>query len=257
MGEQVSAPAPCDVRHLVESNLAFVYKVAGQYRNLGIPFEDLLNEGNLGLIQAAHRFDPGRGTKFGTYAVWWIRRAILKALTDQAKIVKVPEYQTRRIRQVREVETSLRLVLGRAPRQDEISGRVAGGVRAVRALETIPLREVSLNHVHHGSKISLADSLADRERPTPEERLLERESRILVRGALTDLTDRERVVLYHRFGLGGDPCLSLLETGVAMGISRERVRQIQDRAVERMRRALRRSRSIPGPRSIRAARAPA
>jgi RNA polymerase primary sigma factor len=224
---------------LVEPNLGFVFKVARQYRNLGVPLEDLINEGSVGLIEAARRYDPARGTKFSTYAVWWIRRSILNALTDQSRVVRVPDYQKRRLREVREVEGSLRRLLGRAPRRDEISRRMPGGLRALEEAERVPLREVSLGApVSSTSGLSLGDSLADEATPGPEERLLRWERRRQVRSALTALTDRERLVLYHRFGLGGGPCLSLHETGNAMGMSRERVRQIQDHAVARMRRAL-------------------
>lgn len=225
---------------LVEANMPFVFKVARQYQNVGIPLEDLRHEGIVGLIEAARRYDPERGTKFSTYAVWWIRRAILKALTEQSKLVKVPEYQTRRLREVREAEWSLRLVLGRAPGRDEVSRRVAGGLRAVQAAQRIPVREVSLSTVvtTDGRGTPLGETLADGVTPSPEEKLLRKEARRLLHAALGRLTDRERLVLKHRFGLEGGSCLSLLETGTAMGMSRERVRQIQDRAVERMRRAL-------------------
>jgi RNA polymerase primary sigma factor len=224
---------------LVEPNLPFVFRIARQYRGLGLPFEDLVNEGSVGLIEASRRYDPGRGTKFSTYAVWWIRRSILKALSDQIKIVKVPEYQTRRLREVRETERTLHLSLGRAPGRDELSKRVHGGLRALQSADRIPLREVSLSAAMDGAGgLSIADTLVDRTAPSPEERLLRREARRQVRRALAALTEREQRVLFHRFGLGGGPCLSLLETGTALGMSRERVRQIQDRAVDRMRRSL-------------------
>jgi RNA polymerase primary sigma factor len=229
-----------EVRRLVEANMPFVFRVARQYQNVGIPLEDLRNEGIVGLIEAAHRYDPDRGTKFSTYAVWWIRRSILKALTEQSRLVKVPEYQTRRLREVREAESSLRLTLGRAPGRDEVSRKVGGGLRAVQAALRIPTREISLSTVvaTDGRGTSLGETLVDRTTPTPEQRLLTLEGRRQLRSALARLTDRERLVLVHRFGLGGGSCLSLLETGTAMGMSRERVRQIQDRAVGRMRRTL-------------------
>jgi RNA polymerase primary sigma factor len=211
---------------LVEPNLPFVFRVARQYRNLGVPFEDLLNEGNVGLIEAARRYDPTRGTKFSTYAVWWIRRAILRALTEQGRIVKIPEYQTRKRRES--------LELARSPGSrtlDLAPSGVQGGV-------PLPVHEVSLSSVAPGAASPLAESLADTARPSAEQQLLQREAKRRVRGALVGLTPREQAVLYHRFGFGGGVCLSLLETGAAMGMSRERVRQIQDRAVERMRRTL-------------------
>ncbi|HNX19463.1 MAG TPA: sigma-70 family RNA polymerase sigma factor, partial [Acidobacteriota bacterium] len=110
--------------HLVASNLSFVVKVASEYRNLGLPLEDLLNEGNLGLIEAARRYDPEKGTKFITYAIWWIRKAILKALAEQVNLVRVPTYQMKKVKQVREAEHTLRKELGRAPERHEISDRL-------------------------------------------------------------------------------------------------------------------------------------
>src|SRR2546425_11244405 len=108
------------LNELVESNLSFVAKVASEYRNLGLPFEDLLNAGNLGMIEAAHRLDHRKGTKFITYAIWWIRKAILKALSEQSNLVRVPNYQMKKVKEVRDVERSLRLELGRKPKREEI-----------------------------------------------------------------------------------------------------------------------------------------
>ena len=109
------------LQELIESNLSFVVKVASEYRNLGLPFEDLLNEGNVGLIEAAHRYDATKGTKFITYAIWWIRKSILKALSEHSNLVRVPTYQMKKVREIRDAENSLRRTLGRRPKREEIS----------------------------------------------------------------------------------------------------------------------------------------
>ena len=109
------------LNELIESNLSFVAKVASEYRNLGMPFEDLLNEGNLGLIEAAHRFDHRKGTKFITYAIWWIRKSILKSLSQHAAMVRVPNYQLKKVRNVRNTERMLAKELGREADREEIS----------------------------------------------------------------------------------------------------------------------------------------
>src|SRR5499426_2352263 len=116
---------------LIESNLSFVAKVASEYRNLGLPFEDLLNEGNLGLIEAAHRFDHRKGTKFITYAIWWIRKAILKALSEQSNLVRVPNYQMKKVKEVRDVERNLRKELGRKPKREEICDKLDASMSKV------------------------------------------------------------------------------------------------------------------------------
>ena len=112
------------LNELIESNLSFVVKVASEYRNLGLPFEDLLNEGNLGLIEAAHRYDAGKGTKFITYAIWWIRKSILKALSERSSLVRVPSYQMKKVREIRETERSLSRTLGRKPDRAEVSAEL-------------------------------------------------------------------------------------------------------------------------------------
>ena len=109
------------LNELIESNLSFVVKVASEYRNLGLPLEDLLNEGNIGLIEAGHRFDASKGTKFITYAIWWIRKSILRALSEHSNLVRVPTYQMKKVREIRDAESSLRRSLGRAPKREEIS----------------------------------------------------------------------------------------------------------------------------------------
>src|SRR6058998_3296636 len=129
---------------LIESNLSFVAKVASEYRNLGLPFEDLLNEGNLGLIEAAHRYDHSKGTKFITYAIWWIRKSILRALSEHA-LVRVPSYQMKKVKEVRDVERQLRRELGRKPKREEICAQLDSTVAKVDEILQLSLRELSLD----------------------------------------------------------------------------------------------------------------
>src|SRR5512134_2546509 len=133
------------LHELIESNLSFVVKVATEYRNLGLPFEDLLNEGNIGLIEAAHRYDASKGTKFITYAIWWIRKSILKALSEHSNLVRVPSYQMKKVREIRDAEASLRRSLGRAPERGEISRRLAKSVNKIDQVLQFTMREVSLD----------------------------------------------------------------------------------------------------------------
>src|SRR5512136_508713 len=132
------------LNELIESNLSFVVKVASEYRNLGLPFEDLLNEGNIGLIEAAHRYDASKGTKFITYAIWWIRKSILKALSEHSNLVRVPNYQMKKVREIRDAENSLRRSLGRAPMREEISERLSKNISKIDQVLQFNLREISL-----------------------------------------------------------------------------------------------------------------
>lgn len=225
---------------LVEANLSFVVRVAREYRNMGVPFEDLLNEGNLGLIQAAHRYDPDRGAKFITFAIWWIRKAILEALGERGSLVRVSLYQRKRIREIRETERALRRKLGRTPRRDEVSEIMRQSLAYLDRTLQSGARTLSLeDRVGQESDRRLADLLVDEQAGSPAETLMREEATRLVRDALPKLSPRERRVLRYRYGLDGRPALVLQEIGRKLGISRERVRQIEAQAKRNLHRLLR------------------
>lgn len=202
------------LNRLVEANLGFVVKVAREYRHLGVPFEDLLNEGNLGLLEAARRYDGSRGTKFITFAVWWIRKAILAAVAQGSGLVRLPDYERRRLRRIRLAE-------GPLP-QDALHG-----YPRTRSLDEPASRE---------GETSLGERLTDDSATTSEEDLLQREAIELLCQTLERLEPQERRVLEYRFGLAAEPCLVLREVGYRMSVSRERVRQIEVCAMRRLRR---------------------
>jgi RNA polymerase primary sigma factor len=233
------------LNELIESNLSFVVKVSSEYRNLGLPFEDLLNEGNIGLIEAAHRYDAGKGTKFITYAIWWIRKSILKALSEHSNLVRVPNYQMKKVREIRDAEASLRRSLGRAPEREEISQRLSKSVVKIDQVLQFSMREVSLDDkVGKDRDKPISDYLVDPASSSPEDDLIHRESNSLVGEALSHLTEQERIVVSFRFGLQGGPPLTLKEIGEKMGISRERVRQIECQAKARLRKLFARKRMV-------------
>lgn len=224
------------VNRLVEGNLRFVTKVALEYRNMGLPLEDLVNEGNMGLIDAAKHFDPERDIKFITYAVWWIRRSILQALNNQIRLVRLPAWQSRKARELNEAKRQLRLELGRHPSRDELSDH----------LET-SRKKLEQTMLQGGTEVSLDQPFrADQDRPlseTLEDQDGDRFVAAVVRRQMTDemgkilkrLTPMQRRVLRMRFGLNGRPPMTLRQAGAEIGLTRERIRQIECQAKQKMR----------------------
>lgn len=236
------------LNELIESNLSFVVKVASEYRNLGLPFEDLLNEGNIGLIEAAHRYDAGKGTKFITYAIWWIRKSILKALSEHSNLVRIPNYQMKKVREIREAEKSLRRSLGRKPGREEISERLSKSVIKIDQVLQFQMRGISLDDkIGKERDTPISEYLVDQEVNNPEDDLIQTEANSLVGEAITHLTEQEKTVVSFRFGLAGGHPLTLKEIGLKMGISRERVRQIECQAKSRLRKMFARKRMVTAP----------
>jgi len=249
LARKVKGGCQASLHNLVKSNLSFVVKVASEYRNLGLPFEDLLNEGNIGLIEAAHRYDATKGTKFITYAIWWIRKSILKSLSEHSSLVRVPTYQMKKVREIRDTENSLRRQLGRKPKREEISSKLDRSVIKIDQVLQFTLREMSLDDkVGRERDTPIADYLVDDNLITPEDDLIKREANSLVSAAMAHLTEQERTVLSHRFGIAGGPTLTLKEIGEMMSISRERVRQVECQAKSRLKKIFARRRAVkPAP----------
>ena len=236
------------INGLVESNLSFVVKIANEYRTMGLPFEDLLNEGNIGLIEAAHHFDHNRGTKFITYAIWWIRKSILKALSQHSAMVRIPNYQLKKVRTVRNTGRMLSRALGREADREEISKELRVTIAKIDEILQMKMRELSLDDkVGRDKDTPISDYLVDINCSSPEDDLIKREANSLVTESLEFLTDQERTVVTFRFGLAGGPPLTLKEIGEKMGISRERVRQIECQAKARLRKLFARRRMIKSP----------
>ena len=236
------------LNELVESNLSFVVKIASEYRNLGLPFEDLLNEGNIGLIEAAHHFDHTRGTKFITYAIWWIRKSILRALSQHSNLVRIPNYQLKKVKNVRATERALSRQLGRRPDREEISRELQSTIAKIDEILQIKLRELSLDDkIGRDKDTPISDYLVDETCTNPEQELIREESEGLIRLALKDLSEQEQTVIINRFGLEGGKVFTLKEIGERLGISRERVRQIEFQAKTRLRKLISRNRVPGGP----------
>jgi RNA polymerase primary sigma factor len=229
---------------LVRSNLRFVVSVAKQYQKQGVSLSDLIEEGNLGLMRAAHKFDETKGIKFISYAVWWIRQAILQALAEQSRIVRVPVGRTGAMYRVGRRANALRQELGREATHAEIAEGTTLTAADVARLAGVAQAAVSLDApLAPGEGARLQDLLADEANLAPDEQAFERALCDAVAESLASLTAREGEILRLYFGLDGGGPMTLEVIGTRMGVTRERVRQIKEQALSRLRRA-ERSRSL-------------
>ena len=245
LARDIQRGKPQALENLVKSNLSFVAKVASEYRNLGIPFEDLLNEGNLGLIEAARRFDPEKNNKFISYAIWWIRKSILKALCEKSHVVRMPYSQIKKFKEIRKAEKALHRELGRAPNREEISEYLSKSITKIDKVLQYGVHETSLDvGVGEDQETPLAEILADTRACDPEERILDLETSDGLGEVYEQLSDQQKSVIAYRFGVNGGNPLTLQETGELIGVSRERVRQIENQAKARMRKLFIRRRRV-------------
>jgi RNA polymerase primary sigma factor len=226
---------------LVRSNLRFVVSVAKKYQNQGVALGDLINEGNLGLIRAAHKFDETKGIKFISYAVWWIRQAILQALAEQSRIVRVPLNRAGALHRIGRRSSTLLQELGREPTLEELADELDLSEDEVERTLAISQTHLSLDApLTPGEDNRLLDYLPDQLSAGPDDETYERALTNTVEEALGSLKEREARVLRLYFGLedGRDP-MTLEEIGSMLGITRERVRQIKEKALVRLRHASR------------------
>lgn len=224
------------LKKLTESNLRFVVSVAKDYQGQGLPLTDLINEGNLGLIKAAERFDETRGFKFISYAVWWIRQSILQALAEHSKIVRLPLNRVGTISKITKQAEVLEQQNERAPRQDEIAHGLEMHTNEVSDAIRISRRHQSLNApFRDGEKNSLIDVIQDNAQPSPDFTLMSESLKQEIRDALDTLKDRERDVIKMYFGIDREYALTLNEIGEEFSVTRERVRQIKEKAIRRLR----------------------
>lgn len=233
------------LRRLVEGNLRFVVSYAKRYRGLGVPFLDLIHEGNLGLMEAARRFDPDRNVKFITYAVWWIRQAITHALSTQSRAFALPARLSGISARLGREVADLTGTLERTPTSKELADDLDISERDVDALLRIGGSDLSLSHPvgpgrDDGEGTELGELLEQAMVPPVEQEMLQRAVTSRVRAVLGELGDKEREVVELRFGLDrdGEP-RTLQEVGDVLGLSRERIRQIESRAKDKLRRSKR------------------
>jgi RNA polymerase primary sigma factor len=224
------------MHELVIKNLRFVISIAKKYQNRGLPLVDLIGEGNLGLLTAARKFDPAHGVKFISYAVWWIRQAVLASIARHGRMVRVPLNRTADLSRIVRASENLRQTLGREPTAEEISEAVGLSVELVQSLAALNTAEVRLDGplALEGDRSTIERFIVDGQ-PDPESQAMDQFLAEEIDAALRTLAPRDARVLRLYFGLGGGREHTLEEIGDLFGITRERVRQLRDRALKRLR----------------------
>jgi RNA polymerase primary sigma factor len=221
---------------LTKANLRFVVSVAKQYQNQGLALPDLINEGNVGLIKAAQKFDETRGFKFISYGVWWIRQSILQALAEQSRIVRLPVNKVGLTNRISRAYSQLEQQLERAPTTEELADMLNVETEEVSATMSVAARHVSMDSpLGEGEESTLIDVLVNGNAESADKQIMFNDSlRLEIQRSLTLLTPRQREVICYFYGIGVDEPLSLEDLGVKYNLTRERVRQIKDKALEKL-----------------------
>ncbi len=242
LGERIRHGDKEALQALVKSNLKFVVSYVKKYRGMGLGLLDLIDEGNIGLIEAAKRFDPTRGVRFVSYAVWWIRQAILHALTMSARITRIPQKMADQISQMKKVTAELKAELGRDPTREEIArGMSMKGETVtetdIEDLEILGERNLSLSDRTGNDEMEVEDRISDESSPSVEYQIIKSAVQQQIRDTLSELDEKEALVIRLRFGLDDDRPRTLQEIGRQMKLTRERIRQIEMKAMRKLSRS--------------------
>lgn len=238
MEKNGNAVENCSSDALIEQNMRLVLKIANDFLGRGLPWDDLVSEGNRGLMSAARKFDPARGTKFSTYSAWWIKQAIRQAIAEQTQAVRVPIGTQLNSRRIKRGIKSFTEVNGRAPSDDELAEYVdlpIATIKRLRDTRQADMQSLNANVLEEDEEGSeFQEFLSDNESPSPDENLLKIEDIEQLLKLLDSLPPREKMVLKMRFGLDGSPVLTLEEVGRQLNCTNERIRQIQIIALQKL-----------------------
>jgi RNA polymerase primary sigma factor len=223
---------------MIKANLRLVVKIARDYESYGLPLLDLINEGNIGLMKAVDRFDPKKGAKLSTYASWWIKQSIRRAISDQSKTIRLPVHVGDKLLHIRRAETRFQEEFGRLPTDEELGGELGLAPRRIAQYRQASIRPSSLDAPIGDDSNTIAEIVADENAGTPLQALSEKTDTALIHEVLPTLDAREQEILRQRFGLDGDEEKTLEEVGAKFGVTRERIRQIQEIALAKLRRKI-------------------
>jgi len=231
---------------MIKANLRLVVKIAHDYEGLGLPLLDLISEGNIGLMKAVDRFDPKKGGKLSTYAAWWIKQSIKRALANQTRAIRLPVHLVDKISRMRRLAMKLQEALGREPTDDELAEELGTTALKVSQLKMAAVRPTSLESpIGDDDSKTYAEVVKDERAEDPSEKLVEKTVTELLRHLLSKLDEREQKIIRYRFGLDGVEEKTLEELGKEMGVTRERIRQIQNQALAKLRKELEKLEKTP------------
>jgi RNA polymerase primary sigma factor len=224
---------------MISSNLRLVVTIARDYADFGLPLLDVISEGNIGLMKAVERFDPAKRAKLSTYAVWWIRQSIKRALSNQAKLVRLPVHLGEKMSKMRRVAMRMSEELGREASDEELSGEIGIPTEKISELRAAAIRPASLHApISDDGLTEFGESVADEDARNPFELLRDKDLRSKIDGLMKELNGREKEIIAQRFGFGGGERKTLQQVGDGLGVSRERIRQLENAALVKLRRAL-------------------
>ena len=240
LAERIKRGDPEARSHMIRANLRLVVKIAQDYANYGLPLLDLISEGNIGLMKAVERFDPNKGGKLSTYAAWWIKQSIKRALANQSKTIRLPVHLVDKIAKVKRLAMAMSEELGREPTDDELAEEVGISAAKLSQLRTVSIRPASLDApMNDDDGTEFGELVGDDTAVDPAENLSDKNLQEELADLLGVLDARERKIINSRFGLDGGKARTLEEVGQKFGVTRERIRQLQNIALAKLRRALR------------------
>jgi RNA polymerase primary sigma factor len=227
---------------MITANLRLVVTIARSYINLGLPLLDLISEGNIGLVKAVARFDPAKGSKLSSYATWWIKQSIKRALDNQSRMIRLPVHHRDKLFKIRRVASQMSEELGREPTEDELAEEVGIDADKISQWNAVSVAPASLDaQIGEEDLTELGESVADEKARTPFEELRDQDLCDKVGDLFDVLTEREKKIVRERFGFEGGRRKTLEEIGATFGLTRERIRQVQGAAISKLRRALQQS----------------